>query len=286
MSPTARRGFTLVEMLVAIVIFGLVAASLNKVFTAQQRLAVAQVEQASVQASVRSASTIASTELWELSSSAAGVSDIVSFDSAGLTYRAMRTLGLACQVSTNEVRIRTATTFLSQYRSIIAGQDSLLLFVERNPNQSTDDVWLPLRITSVSNGSSCSGAPAIALGVSAIDSASLAGVVTDTPIRTFEIMEVRPVTVGTQTWLGARSVSAGAATLLPVAGPVNATNGVRFTYLDSLGAATTVAARIRSIRINLRGESDRAARRLQTNTVQLVQDSLSTSITLRNTPRP
>lgn len=283
MSLARRRGFTLVEMLIAIVILSLVAASLNRVFTAQQRLAVAQVEQASVQATVRSASTIAATELWELSTSPAGISDIVNFDATGLTYRAMRTLGLACQVATNEIRIRTS--FLSQYRAIVPGQDSLLLFVERNPQASSDDTWLPLAITSVSNGSSCSGQPAIRLGVTAIDSASLAGVVSDAAIRTFEIMEVRPVTVGSQTWLGARSVSGGEATLQPVAGPVNA-NGIRFTYLDSLGGATAVAGRIRSIRINLLGESDRVVRRLQSNAVQVVQDSLSTSITLRNTPRP
>lgn len=278
-----RRGFTLVEMLVAIVILSLVAASLNRVFTSQQRLAVAQVEQATVQATVRSASTIASTELWELSTSPAGISDIQSFDASGLTYRAMRGLALACQVSANEVRIRTS--FLSQYRPAVPGQDSLLLFIENNPTQSADDQWRALRITSVSNGSSCAGAGAIALGVSTIDSAGLAGVVTDAPVRTFEVMELRPVLVGTQTWLGARSVSGGEATLQPVAGPVSA-NGVQFAYLDSLGNATTVAGRIRSIRISLLGESDRVARRLQTNAVQLIQDSLSTAVTLRNTPRP
>ncbi|HSB53751.1 MAG TPA: prepilin-type N-terminal cleavage/methylation domain-containing protein [Gemmatimonadales bacterium] len=283
MSRARRWGFTLVEMLVAIVILGLVAASLNKIFNAQQRLAVAQVEQASVQATVRNASTIASTELWELSTSPAGVSDIVNFDATGLSYRAMRTLGLACQVSANEVRLRDS--FLSQYRSIIPGQDALLIFVERNPQQSSDDSWLQLQITSVSNGSSCGGSGAVRLGVSTIDSASLAGIITDAPIRTFEIMELRPVTVGTQTWLGARSVSGGEAALQPVAGPVNA-NGIRFTYLDSLGTVTTQADRIRSIRISLLGESDRAARRLQSNAVELVQDSLSTTITLRNTPRP
>lgn len=282
MSPVRRQGFTLVEMLVAVVILGLVAASLNRVLTSQQRLAVAQVEQASVQATVRSASTIASTELWELATSPGGTSDIQSFDATGLTYRAMRSLALACQVTANEVRIRTS--FVSQYRAIAPGQDSLLLFVENNPYQSSDDQWLPLRITSVSQGSSCAGDGAIALGVSTIDSAGLAGIVTDAPVRTFEVMELRPVQVGTQTWLGARSVSAGE-TLQPVAGPITA-DGIRFAYLDSLGNTTTLASRIRSIRVTLLGESDRVAHRLQTNAVQLIQDSLTTAVTLRNAPRP
>lgn len=282
---THRDGFTLIEMLIAVVILSLVAASVNKVLTSQQRLAVAQVEQASVQSNVRNGSMIAATELWELASSPAGLSDIKTFDAGGLTYRAMRSLGLACQVSRTEVRIRTAPLY--QYRNIVAGQDSLFLFVERDPQSSTDDSWLPLRITSVSNGSSCGGTAAIALGISAIDTLTtpLSAIVTEAPIRTFEVMELRAVTVGTQNWLGARSVSGGEANLQPVAGPVTA-NGVRFTYLDSLGTATAVGGRIRSIRIDLTGESDRAVRTLRSPVVQKVQDSLSTVVTLRNAPLP
>jgi hypothetical protein len=99
-------------------------------------------------------------------------------------------------------------------------------------------------------------------------------------------MELRAVTVGSQNWLGARSVSGGQATLIPVAGPVLASNGVAFAYLDSLGAATSTVGRIRSIRLMLRGQSDRAVRSLRDlSLVQTLQDSLSTTITLRNAPR-
>lgn len=279
-----RHGFTLVEMLVAMVIFGLVAASINKIFSAQQRLAVAQVEQASVQSNVRSGSAIIAGELWELASDAAGSSDIVAFDAGGLTYRAMRSLGLACQVSRTQTRIRTSPLY--QYRSIVPGQDSLLLWVEGDPDISSDDRWLRLSITAVSNGSSCGGSPAIALTTSAIDTLTtpLSYIVADAPIRTYETMELRAVMEGTQNWLGARSVSGGEPTVKPVAGPVIA-NGVRFAYLDSLGATTAVAGRIRSIRISLYGESDRAVRAVSNPTVvQPIQDSLITTVTLRNTP--
>jgi len=88
---TRRHGFTLVEMLVAMVIFGLVAVSINKVFSAQQRLAVAQVEQASVQSNVRSGSAIVAGELWELASDAGGGSDILAFDAGGLIFEMEKT---------------------------------------------------------------------------------------------------------------------------------------------------------------------------------------------------
>lgn len=281
-----RHGFSLVEMLVAIVIFGLVAASLNKVFAAQQRLAVTQVEQASLQSNVRSGSTIIASELWELASDAAGGSDIIAFDGGGLTYRAMRTLGLACQVSRTETRIRTSPLY--QYRNIVPGQDGLLLWVEGDPDISSDDRWLQLSITAVAGGSNCGGAPAIVLTTSPIDTLTtpLSYVVTDAPIRTYETMELRTVMQGAQYWLGARSVSGGETTVTPVAGPVLAT-GVRFAYLDSLGAVTTVAGRIRSIRISLYGESERAVRTAGSPTgLRPIQDSLITTVTLRNSPRP
>lgn len=279
-----RLGFTLVEMMVALVIFGLVASSINRVFSSQQRLAVAQVEQAAVQSNVRSGGTIVAGELWELATDAAGVSDIIAFDAGGVTYRAMRSLGLACQVGLTETRIRTSALF--QYRAITPGQDGLLLWVEGDPDVSSDDHWLQLAITAVSTGSSCGGAAAIALTTSLIDTLTtpLSSIVTDAPIRTYETMEIRAVMEGTQNWLGARSVSGGETTVKPVAGPVIA-NGVRFAYLDSLGAATAVVGRIRSIRISLYGESDRAARSHRNPTVvQPIRDSLITTVTLRNTP--
>jgi prepilin-type N-terminal cleavage/methylation domain-containing protein len=279
-----RQGLTLVEMMVAIVIFGLVAATLNRVFAAQQRLAVAQVEQASVQSNIRSGSAIVAGELWELATDTAGSSDILAFDAAGLTYRATRTLGLACQVSRTETRIRTSPLY--QYRSIVPGQDGLLLWVEGNPDISSDDRWLRLSITAVANGSDCGGAPAIALTTSPIDTLTtpLSSIVPDAPIRSYETMELRAVMEGAQNWLGARSVSGGETIVKPVAGPVTS-NGVRFAYLDSLGAATSVAGRIRSIRISLYGESERAVRSHRNPVaVQPIQDSLITTVTLRNAP--
>jgi prepilin-type N-terminal cleavage/methylation domain-containing protein len=282
---TNRRGFTLVELLIALVLMSLLAASVSRVFNSQQRLAVSQVELASLQSNLRTGSIVAANELWELGSNAAGISDISSFNAGGLTYRAMRGLGLACQVSRTEVRVRAAPLFGG--RAIVPLQDSLLLFVDRDPQRSTDDTWLARRITAVTNGSSCGGSPAVALTINAIDTLTtpLSAIITEAPIRTFEVMELRAVMVGSQYWLGARSVSGGQATLLPVAGPVTAT-GVNFAYFDATGNSTAVAGNIRSIRITLYGQSERAVHTLGSATVQPIRDSLITTVTLRNAPLP
>jgi prepilin-type N-terminal cleavage/methylation domain-containing protein len=281
-----RRGFTLVEMMVALVILSLVAAGLSGIFKSQQRMAVTQVEQASLQANVRSASQILSGELRSLASSPTGVSDIISMTPTSLQYRAMRSVMLACQITRTQITIRDDPTWGP--RPIIVGQDSLFVFAENDPILQRDDKWVAAPINSVSNGGNCpDGASATYISTD-LDTlqAPISAYVADAPVRTFEVMEVGPVTVGGQSWLGARSVSGGAASLTPVIGPITAT-GLSLVYLDSLGNVTGTASRIRSIQVALRGQTDRNVRTFNNQLVaQPLQDSLVSLVTLRNTPVP
>jgi hypothetical protein len=49
----------------------------------------------------------------------------------------MRTLGFACAATASQVKIRTDRLYGT--RLPVAGQDSLLLFVEKDPDISSDD---------------------------------------------------------------------------------------------------------------------------------------------------
>jgi hypothetical protein len=192
---------------------------------------------------------------------------------------------MACQVTAGEVRLRNSTapqTFFST-RSIAALQDSLLLYVEGDPNISTDDQWLPLRISAV-GASTCGAAPAIALTISPAITIPLTQIVLDAPVRTFEVMELGILNSGGQNWLGVRSVSAGQ-TLQPALGPITAT-GLQFDYYDAAGAVTANRTAVRSIQITVRGQTDRTVRAAGQSTAQVALDSLSTRITLRNAPHP
>ena len=276
-----RRGFTLVEMLVAMVVVGIVGAALIRLLSNQQRLSVTQVEQAMLQSNVRVGTQVLASELQEMGSDVDSV-DLVTANASSVTYRAMRTLGFACAVSSSQVKIRTDRLYGT--RLPVAGQDNLLLFVEKDPDISSDDRWRAFPITSVTPGSCGGGVQAITLGTS-LDSASNADVLVEAPVRTFETMEIAPVTQGGVDYLGARSVSAGQA-LQAVAGPLQ-TGGLSIAYYDSLGNVTSTLARVRSISITLRGRSDRAVRAGGTSaTVQPVQDSLVRWVTLRNSPLP
>jgi prepilin-type N-terminal cleavage/methylation domain-containing protein len=282
---TARfRGFTLIELVIALVVLGLVATVISRVFITQQRLTVSQVEQASMQANVRTGTLIVANELRELAAGSFSNGDLVSIGATGLTYRAMRSLALACRVTRDSIRVRVNPLFGA--RPITPNRDSMAIFVEGNPSTASDDRWTIVRITGIDSSSTCGGAPALALATR-IDTIAnpLSAFVLDAPVRTFEIMELGPVLAGGHNWLGARSVSAGES-LTPVAGPITIA-GLSFAYFDSLGNVTGIRSRVRSIRITLRGQTDWSVRPSVTNLpVQPLEDSLVTTVTLRNAPMP
>jgi len=278
----STRGFTLVEMLIGLVLLGIVSTTIYRILNTNTRLSRAQTEQVSLQSAVRTGSLVVGSELKEIGINSTGGTDIVAMSANGITYRAMRATGLACQVSATEVRIRQ-TPFFST-RTIAANQDSLLLYVEGDPNIATDDTWLPLRITGVS-ASTCGAAAATALATS-INTATtpLTQIVLEAPVRTFEVMELGILNSGGQNWLGARSVSAGQA-LQPALGPITAT-GLQLDYYDAAGAVTANRAAVRSIQITIRGQTDRTVRAAGQSPLQVALDSLSMRITLRNAPHP
>jgi prepilin-type N-terminal cleavage/methylation domain-containing protein len=287
-----RRGFTLVELLMGLIVMGLVAAVLARVFISQQRLTVAQVEQASMQANVRTGTLILANELRELGTGLSSGTDIKTFTATTLRYRAMRSLALACRVTSTTVRIRTTPIFGA--RPIVAVQDSMLVFVEGDPSTESDDRWASLRISGVSTPSTClDGSPAISLTTS-INTTTYPlasfGVTAsnDAPVRTFEIMELAPVLAGGHNWLGAHSLTdPSALPLTPVAGPITVA-GLTFSYLDASGNPTATRSAIRGIRITLRGQTDWDVRPGGAIGVpmQPLLDSLVTTVTIRNAPVP
>jgi prepilin-type N-terminal cleavage/methylation domain-containing protein len=276
-----RRGFTLVELLMGLIIMGLVAAALTRVFIGQQRMTVSQVEQASMQSNVRIGTLILANEFREIATGVSGGNDIKSFSATQLTYRAMRSLALACSTSVGKVFIRADPVFGA--RPITAVRDSMLLFVENNSNDATDDDWADLPINSIANAT-CRGEPAYRLNTSGVP----AGVRPDAPLRTFEIMQIAPVLAGVHNWLGAHSLTDPAdPPLTPVAGPITVA-GLSFAYLDGSGNPTGSRNNIRSIKITLRGQSDWDVRPGTAMGVPLqpLLDSLVTTVTLRNARQP
>ena len=280
-----RRGFTLVELLVALVLLAIVGGAIIKLMASSQRLSRQQSEQVLLQANVRSGALLVPTELRELSVSAAGT-DIVSMAASNITYRALRASGAACQVtagSPGSVRLRRSLYF--GYRTLAATRDSLLIFMDGDPNVTTDDRWSAFAVTGTPTVGTCPDGQAAVVVPAIVHADSLARMQIEAPVRSFEIMQLALFQQDSKYWLGARSVSADPASALqPVLGPLRS-DGLQLSYLAANGSATTVPSQVRTIEVMIRGLTQHNTSIGTGSTdLRLSQDTLLTRIRLRNAP--
>jgi prepilin-type N-terminal cleavage/methylation domain-containing protein len=288
-----RRGFTLVEVLVSLVVMLIVTGAIYELLHSTQRLSRSQAERVSLQSNVRSGALIVPTELRELATFVGGSADqndvlITPAGGTDITYRAMRGIGFVCQTPTTATEILVARSSYSGYRDPQAARDGIYVFLDGDDAISTDDVWLPpFTVTGVATGSTCGGAAAIALTVSPSNTV-LTTLPVGTPVRIYEVMQLQLYTdAGGKSWLGARSVSTGEA-IQPVLGPLTPGNGLAMEYLDASGNITTDVKAIKSIRVTIRGVTDQKINlgSGSSGTLTSVQDSLVTQVVLRNAFRP
>jgi prepilin-type N-terminal cleavage/methylation domain-containing protein len=278
-----RRGFTLIEVLIALVIMGLVTGAIYGLLSTNQRLAVAQAEQVSLQSNVRTGSLVVPNELRELNTVLAGTTeqnDIIVKDPDLIQYRAMRGLGFVCEATVaGATQVKIASATWTGLRQPNAARDDMYLFVDGDPNKATDDAWLQAAVTGVASAvNTCGGNPGMTLTV-----APVPAVPVNTPVRLFEVMELKLHQDGGEWWLGARSVSAGDA-MQPVLGPLT-NNGFQLVYLNGAGVATADAKAVKSIRITVQGLTADAVRSGGYGAMGRPEETLVTQVVLRNSIR-
>jgi prepilin-type N-terminal cleavage/methylation domain-containing protein len=276
----SHRGFTLVELLVAMIMLVIVGTGLYQTLITVQRVSAKQTEISNLQGNLRTGMQLVQSELAELFTNAgAGTSDLVNPSATLLRYHAMRGIGETCEVTASEVKIQSASWNGTVPK---AGQHLLLLW-DQDSTLASDDVWLELTPT---------GGPSLAAlcpdGVTAAYSVPVT--LTDpqrttiyppSPVRTLEEMELGLVASSGQNWLGIRSISAGEVALIPVIGPL-AAGGVTFEYRDASDNVTATPENVKTILVVLRGITDRTVATGLGSTQGNPIDSLQVRIQLRN----
>ncbi|HYF40129.1 MAG TPA: prepilin-type N-terminal cleavage/methylation domain-containing protein [Gemmatimonadales bacterium] len=279
-----RQGFTLAEIMVSTAIMLIVAGAVYQSLFLTGRLSRAQVQQVDVQSSVRSAALILGHEFRSLGAgvgSSGSESDLLSLGPSALVYRAERGFGLLC-LPAGAGRITLGRASFAGHRDPQPGRDSVSLFVEGDPASANDDNWLALGISGV-GARSCANGESPGIDLSVGPSPVLEGLPPGTPARIHETVELRLYRSENRSWLGMRSVSAQE-NIQPLAGPLRDADGLRLEYLSGAGLPTGIAAEVRSIRLSLQGQSDRAVQ-VGARAGEPAADSLSALITLRNAKR-
>jgi prepilin-type N-terminal cleavage/methylation domain-containing protein len=282
-----RRGFTLVELLVAMVLAGIVTASIYQLLVSNQRVYRLQTERADLNADLRAALAILPSELREISATDTMESDLLVMTSSAVTFKAMRTLNFVCQKpptgtgSSGTVIVWRTPQF--GLRSLDATRDSILVFAEGDTTTRGDNSWVHANVSAISAGVCSDGSAGMAISLNGVSPAGgLDDVMEGAPARGFEVEQLLSYSdADGDLWLGLRQYGKGSGwgTTQPLLGPL-AASGLQFSYFDSVGATTAVPTQVYSIGLTVIGSTDEAV--VSGPDTRRLQDTLTTRIAIRN----
>ncbi len=157
----ARRGVTLVELLVAMTILGVISALVAATMLGQQRLFQQTYEMVGVRRELRTAMSLVPADVRGLSSVGG---DVSSFTAQSLTFRSTIGASIVCERSGTSTLFlppeNMAHNTLTSFVTRPAAGDTLYAFDEGALRGAEDDSWVALTVTSVTPAfTNCMGAP-------------------------------------------------------------------------------------------------------------------------------
>jgi len=300
MSARARRGFTMVELLVALVLLGLVSAALYRVLVNNQRLYMAQTQRIDLSQNIRAAANILPSELREIDASEG---DIIAMSPTRLEIRAMRWIGFACVAPVLGGALNPVTMVIRGgapgqplffgARGINIATDTMLIYYDGDPTSRNDDYWARGTFTGVAPAAvNCPDPTAppqpgqlvtfnlnlLGLGLNAAGAIPVGA-----PVRGYEhvIYQLYQPAGDTSFYIGFQPAGG---TMQPLVGPV-LTNGLTFQYYAADGSVTAVKNQVARVDITVRARTTSAIRGGGQAPAATVVDSISTSVALRNNRR-
>src|SRR5438132_8900598 len=148
MPVLARRGFTLIELMIALVLLGIVSTAVYKILVNNQRLYLAQTQTIDLQQNIRAAAAILPAEFRELD---AADGDIKAMTATSLRIRGMRQLAFVCATPVlgggiGQIVLTVRATPIYGTRQTFKQGDSILVYWEGDPTTRNDDQWLPAQL--------------------------------------------------------------------------------------------------------------------------------------------
>ncbi len=241
----ARRGVTLIELMVAVTLAGIVASAAVGVAASVQRHAQRVVERAALEGTLLQAARVVNLEWSTVAFDSVTADLVVSGDT--IRYRAFRGLGVVCAVDPagGGVILDRGQGRIRQLRDPSDGKDSLALLFTGDSTTSTDDFWALVPIVAPPAAALCPGGGSGLLVPTGPLAGLAVGLRAGSPAAWFEVMEWRAYRSGSLDWMGVRSVSGGEG-IQPFLGPLQSRTGggggpagISALLLDPLGVPTS-----------------------------------------------
>jgi|SRR6266513_1915774 len=292
-----RRGFTMIELLVALVLLGLVSAAVYRVLVNNQRVYMAQTQRIDLSQNIRAATSILPAEFRELSSSEGDITNS-PLSATRLDIRAMRWLGFICQGPVMGVPLAGISFIIRSGapnqplffgRAINLATDSVLVYYDGNPNIMIDDFWALGRPTATQAANCPDGRPGVRLtfatGLGVTNAQNIVGAIpVGAPVRGFERVnyQLYQPSGDTSYYIGMQPSGQGAPQ--PLIGPV-LSNGLTLTYFDSTGAPTANRLKIARIDFTIRARTRTSVKKGGSGKLLVIVDSVTSSVALRGNRR-
>lgn len=267
-STDARRGFSLVELVIATALGTLLLLAIYQALLVNQRAFQTQSARISVQQTVRGAVDVLSSLLREVSASAG---DLVSIGPDSVHVRTPIAFGVSCDVTT------APTVVVEPLGVWLNPGDSILVLAENDPADPSDDLWLKGLAGDVDTMRVCpSGARAAQVDLLGL-TPPLGGQVLGpgAPIRAFVTMSWGLREVQGVPYLAQWRLSTP---VVPLVGPLGPTGlGLEFHFLDGAGSPVADPLQVAQIEFSVRAYS-----RILDRDGTPIADSLTTRVSLRN----
>lgn len=290
----ARAGFTFIELLIALIIGGLVVSSIFQVLQGNGRFVQSQSAREEVQQNARAALDLIAADL-----RAVAPSGILTMDAARIRFYQPRAWGILCQT----IRPSSANAWVL-FPADVVPADSFFarpdwgLAVEQtaNPEARTGNYLYLTGTSRATTADPCNAVQPtgssqhIRLGFRSPGNPFVTGdsIAPGTQVMLFQEMryDVAASSIADipGSWIRRLvGYSGSSANMQPLAGPVPASGGLRFTYLRADGSTAATPAQVRRIGIEVVTHS--RASSSQGGVLQPEQvDSASTTVYLRNLP--
>jgi prepilin-type N-terminal cleavage/methylation domain-containing protein len=271
-----RAGFTMIEILVALVSGLVVLGGVYTLMIGQGRGFGKQREVIDIRETARGATALLS---WDLRHAASGGSPFIVMGINTVTLRSPQGVAVICGKHATLPRY----ALWKSAGNVLATTDDSALVYQVNLN-----TWRPLRITAVGTPAAMGVATCAWPGARVPDmvvefavsvAADTSGIRIGSPFRDFRRVEYSEYQLNSRWWLG-RKVGA-AASYEQLTGPLLSPglNGLQLAYYDSLGVATANVANVRSVAVTLRTESFKKT--WLNSTLDYQRDSLTTRVAVR-----
>lgn len=296
--PRARRGFTLIEMMIAIVLTVLVMGALITILVRQQRFYGNTAQLLEARSQVRQAAAIIPTDLRGISTVGG---DIISMDETELVVNGTFGSSVICALSGGNIVLPPvdpdAGNPVTTWAATPATGDTVYVFNEGLTPNAFDDSWTPYEVgTTVTwETGTCPTSTGLTSAADASKSVlkfsvvgGLASTITaGAPVRFVRRVEYSLFEADNGQWyLGYCSPTCGTEGPGVLAGPLvplDGTDGpgVRFSYLDNTDTETTNPAQVAQVGIVVSAQT-RGSANLTGFQSAVLGDSLRLSVAIRN----